>query len=84
MAQLSRIIWIKYNEIITTSVILQNIVDITDIIYQLVQEGKNITRDDVASLSPYMVEHIKRFGDYVIDLQGVPKDIGRSRDFALW
>jgi len=75
---------IKYNEIITTSVILQNIADITDIIYQLVQEGKNIARDDVAGLSPYIVEHIKRFGNYVLDLHAVPNEISRSREFSLW
>nr|WP_230678404.1 transposase [Bacillus thuringiensis] len=26
-------------------------------------------------LSPYMTKHIKRFGDYVIDLQNIPQPI---------
>lgn len=41
------------------SIILQNIIDITDIIYQLMQEGKNIARKEATSLSFYIVEHIK-------------------------
>ncbi|MFT5875887.1 MAG: hypothetical protein ACI8WT_004887 [Clostridium sp.] len=29
----------------------------------------------VASLSPYLTRHIKRFGDYVIDLKNIPNAI---------
>jgi len=66
---------VKYNDIVTNSVILQNIVDMSDIIHQLTREGAQIREDDLASLSPYLTEHIKRFGDYHIDIQQIPAQI---------
>ena len=78
---------IKYCDILTNSIILQNIVDMSDIIHQLAQEGHNIREDDIAFLSPYMTEHIKRFGDYFIDIQQVPKKINeeaRSLTSVRW
>ncbi len=45
----------------------------SDVIYQLMQEGAQIREEeDIASLSPYVTEHIKRFGDYTIDMRRVP------------
>lgn len=78
---------VKYNDIITNSVILQNIIDMSDIIHQLTQEGAEIREDDIAFLSPYLTEHIKRFGDYLIDMQRIPsKIIGASKTlgFVRW
>jgi len=69
------------------SVILQNIVDMSDIIHQLTQEGAQIREDDLASLSPYLTEHIKRFGDYHIDIQQMPNQIvvaSKSLEFVGW
>ncbi|WP_370589787.1 Tn3 family transposase [Thermoactinomyces sp. CICC 10523] len=40
---------------------------------QLRREGYYIDPDDLSALSPYLTEHIKRFGDYVIDLQEPPQ-----------
>ncbi|KMP25680.1 transposase [Bacillus cereus] len=66
---------IKYNDLITNSVIFQNVVDITMILWQLKKEGYRFSRQDLERLSPYMTRHIKRFGDYVIDLQKIPQPI---------
>jgi len=75
---------VKYNDIINNSIMLQNVIDMGEIINQLIQEGMVITKKDIAGLSPYIVGHLKRFGDYVIDLDGVPNKIGRNCDLALW
>ena len=78
---------VKYNDIITNSVILQNIIDMSDILHQLTQKDAQIREDDIASLSPYMTEHIKRFGDYLIDMNRIPtKIIGASKTlgFVQW
>ena len=78
---------VKYNDIITNSVILQNIIDMSDIIHHLTQEGAEIREDDIAFLSPYLTEHIKRFGDYLIDVGQTPaKIIGASKTlgFVRW
>jgi TnpA family transposase len=78
---------VKYNDIITNSFILQNIIDMSDIMHQLTQEGAKIREDDIACLSPYMTEHIKRFGDYIIDMRSIPaKIVGASKTlgFVWW
>ncbi|MBV9575948.1 MAG: Tn3 family transposase [Gammaproteobacteria bacterium] len=78
---------VKYNDVVTNSVILQNIVDMSDIIHQLTQEGAQIREDDLARLSPYLTEHIKRFGDYHIDIQQMPNQIAgasKSLQFVGW
>ena len=59
---------IKYNSIITNSLILQNVIDISSIIQELRREKWSITSADLACLSPYLTEHFKRFGDYIINL----------------
>jgi hypothetical protein len=74
---------IKYNDILTNFVILKNIIDMSDVIYQLIQEGKVITREDMACLSPYLAEYIKCFGEYRIDLTKIPVSISNSINRAL-
>jgi TnpA family transposase len=75
---------IKYNDILTNSIILQNIIDITDIILQLIAENYRITKEDISFLSPYLIGHIKRFGDYIVNLKNVPKNVDNSRKAILW
>lgn len=38
-------------------------------------EGYTVRREDLAQLSPYMTAHIKRFGDYLIDVETVPEPL---------
>lgn len=75
---------IKYNDILTNSIILQNVIDITDILGQLKTEEYIISKDDIAFLSPYLTGHIKRFGIYYVDLSKIPRDPGESRFLELW
>ena len=71
---------VKYNGIINNAVMLQNIIDISDIVQGLALERDDIREDDLASLSPYMTEHIKRFGDFFIDMRCVPAQVaGESK-----
>lgn len=78
---------VKYNDIVANSVILQNTVDMSNIIHQLIQEGAQIREDDLANPSPYLTENIKRFGDYHIDIKKIPNQIARaskSLKFVGW
>ena len=78
---------VKYCDLITNSIVLQNIVDMSEIIDQLTQEGASIREDDISFLSRYMTEHIKRFGDYFIDVKKLPRkfhDSCRSLNFVRW
>jgi hypothetical protein len=40
----------------------------TDQLKQLIEEGYSVTREDIATLSPYVTSNIKRFGDYVLNV----------------
>lgn len=66
---------IKYMDLVANAVILHNTVHMSDIIRALMKEGVEIPHEELAMLSPYMTGHLKRFGDYVLDLESVPLPI---------
>ena len=75
---------IKYNDILTNAVMLQNVSDMTEGIAELIDEGHNITKKDMSYLCPYWTSHLKRFGEMVIDFNSVPKSVAKSRSRVLW
>ncbi len=74
---------IKYNDLIANAVILRNVVDLTEIIQQLKREGYLLDSEDVSALSPYLTSHIKRFGDYLLDLSKMPPLIDSNLTLTL-
>ncbi len=72
---------IKYMDLVGNAVMLQNVADMTDVLHQLAQEGVHITQAMVARLSPYLTEHIKRFGDYVLDMEVKPTPLQPGKQF---
>ena len=78
---------VKYTDIINNCIMLQNVIDMSDIIHQLTQEGAQIREEDIAFLSPYITKHIKRYGDYLIDMKRVPAFIAnasKTLGFVQW
>ena len=75
---------IKYNAFIANCIVLQNTIDYSYVIHQLQQEGYAITKEDAARISPYMTEHLKRFGDYIIDLEKLPEHTEMIRNARLF
>ena len=69
---------VKYTDLINNCIMLQNVIDMSDIIHQLALEGAQIREDDIASLSPYITKHIKRYGDYLVDMKKVPTSVSNS------
>jgi hypothetical protein len=63
---------VKYLDLFASAVILHNAVDLSVVIQQLTAEGVKIDRAMLATLSPYLTGHLKRYGDFVIDLQNIP------------
>ncbi|PLS84566.1 MAG: hypothetical protein CYG60_17240 [Actinobacteria bacterium] len=63
---------LKFNQLLADSLVLQNAADMTRVLRSLAQEGYPLRREEVSQLSPYLTEHVKRFGDYVVDLETVP------------
>lgn len=64
---------IKYLDLLANAVLLQNVADMSAILPELATEGYRVTPETIAVLSPYITRHIKRFGDYFIDLRRRPK-----------
>ena len=60
---------IKYNDLIANLVMLHNVIDMTHLLQQLKLEGYAVNPKTIARISPYMTEHIRRFGEYVLDLE---------------
>ena len=73
----------KYNDLLANAVIFQNVVDLTDILLQLKREGFLLETEDVSALSPYLTLHIKRFGDYLLDLTQVPENLDKFKTLAF-
>ncbi len=57
---------IKYNDLVTNALILQNASDLAMVVRKLVREGFPVKREDLALMSPYIMT-VRRFGDYVLD-----------------
>lgn len=55
------------NELIANCVIYQTALDITGVVNQLVAEGPVVDPDNLATISPYIRENIRRFGECVLD-----------------
>jgi len=47
---------------------VQNTVDMMLALQELMAEKKTVRAADLAFLSPYPTRHLKRFGDYTLDL----------------
>jgi TnpA family transposase len=72
---------IKYKDLIANAIMLQNVVDLTDVMHDLVQEGHLVSPEFIVPMSPYMTEHIKRFGEYVIDTTTIPPPLQPDKTF---
>lgn len=66
---------IKYSDLLANALILQNVVDMTRIIHQLLLEGYPVHLNDLAFFSPYWTRHIRRFGTYRLRFDLPPEDI---------
>ena len=56
---------------------------ITQILQELIMEGHEIEEDTIAALSPYVIQHINRFGRYNLDLNRKPPDIDYNLSLVM-
>ena len=64
---------LKYMNLVANAIMLSNIVDLTNVINQMIQEKKVVTPKLISKLSPYMRQHIRRFGQYTLDMDEKPE-----------
>jgi TnpA family transposase len=75
---------IKYRDLVANAVMLQNVVDMTNVLHGLKRDGVCVTPELVARLSPYLTEHIKRFGQYIVDMDVPPEPLNIKELFSVW
>lgn len=63
---------VKYMDLIANIIMLHNVHDLTEILVGMEAEGWTLTRELLAELSPYIREHIRRFGRYLLDMDDLP------------
>jgi TnpA family transposase len=63
---------LKYASLVANTIMLSNVADMTEALSSMARDGHRVTPELVACLSPYMREHIRRFGQYVLDMEKVP------------
>jgi len=63
---------IVYNELVANGVALQTIADQTQALHTLREQGIEISREDLAYLSPYPTSWVKRFGEYPASVETEP------------
>ena len=61
--------------LVANIIILHNVVDLTKALNIMTLEGYQLTPKLVERLSPYMTEHIKRFGQYILDMDAAPEPL---------
>lgn len=66
---------IRYNHLVANLLIFYNVVEMTRVLSELVAEGYQMTRQIVSRLSPYITEHINRFGSYELHFDPLPQPI---------
>ncbi len=66
---------IKYTNLVANSIMLHNVVDLTNVLADMGAEGFTIMPELVASLSPYIRDQIRRFGRYDVDMSERPPQL---------
>jgi Tn3 transposase DDE domain len=69
---------LKYANLVPNTTMLSNVADIIGVLASMVKDGHRVTSDLVACLSPYTREHIRRFGQYVLNWTTCPGSSSRS------
>ncbi|WP_331720547.1 Tn3 family transposase (plasmid) [Streptomyces sp. NBC_00161] len=65
---------VKFTSLLANLVIFHNTLDIADVVRELQAEGRLVDPLDLAQVSPYLTQHIKRFGKYSTHELGLTPD----------
>ena len=71
---------IRYNHLVGNLIIFHNVVSMTTIIQDLINEGHIITPEILSCLSPYKTNHINRFGIYNL-VERIPEPMVKNLNF---
>ncbi len=63
---------VKYMNLVANTIMLHNVNDLTLVLNELAAQGWTLSKELLGRLSPYMREHLRRFGQYVLDMDDLP------------
>ncbi len=63
---------VKYMDLVANTIMLHNVSDLTDVLTDMAAEGWSLTKELVGRLSPYMRDHLRRFGQFMLDMEDLP------------
>ena len=63
---------IKYMDLVANTIMLHNVSDLTDVLTGMAAEGWSLTKELVGRLSPYTRDHLRRFGQFMLDMDDLP------------
>jgi len=63
---------VKFNQLVANCVMFQNVLDMSQAIRELIEEGYPVKVPTVQGLSAYQHEHLLRYGEYEVDLGDIP------------
>lgn len=66
---------IKYNHLVANCVIFHNVQAVSTVLDRLQRQGHTIEHDALAALSPYLQQHINRFGRYQLNVNRCPPPV---------
>jgi TnpA family transposase len=66
---------VKYINLVANVLMLRNVVDMTEVLNKMAIEDESVIPEMVKRLSPYMTEHIKRFGQYILNMDTKPEPL---------
>jgi TnpA family transposase len=73
---------IRYNHLVANLVVFHNVVSMTRVLQDLIDEGYPVTPEILAHLSPYKRDHLNRFGHYDLHFDQVPPPMIEELRFA--
>ncbi|MEE9359202.1 MAG: Tn3 family transposase [Hyphomicrobium sp.] len=66
---------VKYASLVANAIMLSNVVDLTDALSQMAEDEITVAPELAAGVSPYLREHIRRFGWFSLDMDDLPKPL---------
>ncbi len=66
---------LKYASLVANAVMLSNVVDLSEVLSVMAKEGQPVTAALASRISPYIRDHIRRFGRFALDMTELPNPL---------
>ena len=66
---------VKYASLVANAIMLSNVVDLTEALNQMAEDNMVVAPELATGVSPYVREHIRRFGWFALDMDDLPKPL---------